>query len=390
MTPADYGQRLERTRARMREAGIDGLLVSNEYNRRYLTGFPAHDGDISETSGWALVTERSLALISSSGALSGLEGEVAASGADVVRTDTVPLQQRVAERARAEGVRRLGFEEEWLSYYRYARVAAALDGSGVALVPTENIVEMVRARKDAPEIATMRRAADIANAAFARLMDEIHLGMTERQVAALLERLIVDLGAEGPSFATIVACGPGGETPHAMPRDRELRAGEPLLIDFGCRVDGYCSDLTRTVCIGEPSEKLVEIYGVVRAAQDAAMRALGAGERRGRDVDAAARRTIADAGYGDYFIHALGHGLGLAVHELPMFGWLRVQTPEADAELRAIERIETGNVVTNEPGIYLPGWGGVRLEDSLLITDAGGESLTERNPEHILTLPERR
>src|SRR5262249_5327372 len=153
-----------------------------------------------------------------------------------------------------------------------------------------------------------------------------------------------------PSFPTIVAAGPGAAQPHAVPTDREVQPGEPLLIDFGCRVDGYCSDITRTICIGEPDPKLVELYGIVYAAQDAALAKLQAGVRRAREVDAAAREVIANAGYGDKFIHSLGHGVGLAVHEMPVLSRLRIATPEADAELTKLEQLDDGSVVSNEPG----------------------------------------
>src|SRR5579885_1577805 len=148
----------------------------------------------------------------------------------------------------------------------------------------------------------MRRAADVADEAFTRLTQKIRRGMSERQIAAMLEDLFVELGASGPSFPTIVAAGPGAAQPHAVPTDRPVQAGEPLLIDFGCRVDGYCSDITRTICIGEPDPKLVELYGIVYASQEAALAKLQAGTRRGREVDAAAREVITNAGYGANFI----------------------------------------------------------------------------------------
>ncbi|HLY30066.1 MAG TPA: M24 family metallopeptidase, partial [Ktedonobacterales bacterium] len=234
------------------------------------------------------------------------------------------------------------------------------------------------------EIAVIRRAAELANQAFARLVAGLRPGMTERQIAATLERHMIDLGADEPGFDTIVACGPGGALPHWSPSDREARVGEPILIDFGCRVSGYCSDLTRTICLGEPDAKLREVYALVRAAQDAGLAALKAGVRRGRDVDAAARKVFDDAGHGKEFIHSLGHGVGLAVHELPSLGWLRVQTPERDAELAKVEQIETNAIVTNEPGLYFAGWGAVRLEDMILVEESDAVTLTDRNPEQIL------
>ncbi|HEX6121979.1 MAG TPA: aminopeptidase P family protein, partial [Ktedonobacterales bacterium] len=316
----------------------------------------------------------------------GVESEFQPSGVQVLLTDETLPYEVVAKVAREEGLKRLGFEKDWISFDRYERVRKALP-EGCELLPSEDLIKHVRARKDAAELATMRRAAQIADQAFTALLGRITVGMTEREIAARLDQLMKDYGAEGPSFPTIVACGPGGAQPHAVPTDRPVRAGEPLLIDFGCRYDGYCSDATRTFCIGEPDPKLVELYAIVRRAQDAAVAALEAGVRRGRDVDAAARQVIDDAGYKEQFMHSLGHGVGLAVHELPVFSRLRINTPDLDAELARIEQIGDHTVVTNEPGIYLAGWGGVRLEDMLLITADGVEVLTERNPEQIVRIP---
>lgn len=386
MGHADYAARLAMTRQRIEKAGLDGLLVVSQYNRRYLTGFTPADHDVTESAGLALVTRGGLALVTSTFALNGIEDEVKPSGATVMLTDGEFSWDVVARALRDEGgVKRLGFEKDWISYDRYSRFHDALS-EVTELVPTDDVIEQVRATKDDAEIAAMRRAADVANRAFAALLATLRVGMTERQIAATLERLMIDLGAEGPSFPTIVGGGPGGALPHWVPSDRPVQAGEPLLIDFGCRVDGYCSDLTRTVCIGEPDAKLVEIYGVVRAAQDAAFEALRSGVRRGRDVDAAARKVIEDAGYGKEFMHSLGHGVGLAVHELPAARRVRVSTPEIEAEMAVLERIEPNSVLTNEPGIYITGWGGVRLEDMIFVGADGVDVLTDRNPERIVTV----
>lgn len=389
MTDADYGRRLARTREAIAQAGLDGLLIASQYNRRYLTGFTAHDGDITESSGWVLVTPSTFGLVAGTFQLSGVEDEIVPSGVQVLSTDKALPWSVVADAVKADGVRRLGFEKDWLSYDRYARVRDALNqtvGADAELLPADDLVVMVRAIKDAAEIATMRRAADVADDAFEQLLTEIKVGMTEREIASLLEQHMVELGASGVSFPTIVACGPGGAQPHAVPTDRPVRAGEPLLIDFGCRVDGYCSDTTRTFCIGEPDPKLVELYNIVRRAQDAGFQALADGVRRGRDVDAAARAVIEEAGYGEQYFHSLGHGVGLAIHELPVTAKLRIQTPEADAEMAKREQLEPNSVITNEPGIYIPGWGGVRLEDMVLVGDDGYEIMSTRNPEHVRSI----
>jgi Xaa-Pro aminopeptidase len=386
MGNADYAARLAKTRSRIAAAGLDGLMVVSQYNRRYLTGFTPTDHDVTESAGLALVTLGALTLVTSTFALNGIEDEVKPSGATVLLTDNDLPWNAVAGALRDEGgVKRLGFEQDWISYERYARFREAF-GDVIELVPSDDLIEEVRATKDSAEIDAMRRAADVANRAFADLLNEIQVGMTERQIAASLERRMIDLGAEGPSFPTIVGGGPGGALPHWVPSDRPVQAHEPLLIDFGCRVDGYCSDLTRTICIGEPDAKLVEIYGIVRAAQDAALEAVVSGARRGRDVDAAARAVIEQAGYGKEFMHSLGHGVGLAVHEMPVASRVRVSTPEVEARLAGAERIEANSVITNEPGIYIAGWGGVRLEDMIFVGADGVEVLTDRNPEQIVTL----
>ena len=386
MDHADYTSRLSRTRQSIAAAGLDGLLIASQYNRRYLTGFTATDHDITESAGLALVTRGTFGLLTSTFALNGVEDEITPSGVSALMTDNDTLANVLARALRDEGdVKRLGFEKDWLSYATYQRLHKAL-GEVVELVPTDDLVELVRARKDPAELATIRRAADIANRAFAMLLGEIRVGMTERQIAATLERHMIELGAAEPSFPTIVAGGPGGAQPHWVPSDRPTQAGEPLLIDFGCRVDGYCSDLTRTIVIGEPDAKLREIYDIVRRAQDAALEALQAGGRSGLAMDAAARKVISDAGYGKEFMHSLGHGVGLAVHELPVASRVRVSTPEAQAEMARIERFEPGAVVTNEPGIYITGWGGVRLEDMIFIGEDGVEVPTDRNPAQIVSI----
>jgi Xaa-Pro aminopeptidase len=386
MPTAAYEARLARARAILRDAGVDGLLVVSQYNRRYLTGFAHADGDFTESAGSVLVTPDLLALVTGTFFLSGLEHEVEPSGAEVLLADVQPVPRVLAEAIARQGIRRLGFEKEWMSYARYEQLRNAV-AAEVELVPCDDLIERVRIPKDSTELAIMRRAADIANSAFAQLVTELRPGMTERQIAFRLEELMLLRGASGPSFPTIVAGGPGGALPHAVPTEREIRTGEPLLIDFGCKVDGYCSDLTRTICLGEPEPRLAEIYAVVRAAQDAGEQALRDGARRGREVDIAARKVIAEAGYGDQFIHSLGHGVGLAIHELPALASPRGDDPQRDAELAKVEQLPAGAVVTVEPGIYLPGWGGVRLEDMAHVTEAGMELLTDRNPERILTVP---
>lgn len=385
VTDANYGKRVTETRAAMQAAGLDGLLVANQYNRRFLTGFSPTDGDITESSGMALVTADHLYLITGTFSLISLEHEIEPSGVEVLLTDTQPEYRVIADAIERLGLKRVGFEQDWLSFSRYERIRQALT-TPTELVASEDLASGARVSKDAAEAATMRRAAVIADEAFAQLTRELRVGMTERQIAGRLEALMREGGASEPSFPTIVAGGPGGALPHAVPSDRPVREGEPLLIDFGCRYEGYCSDLTRTICLGQPDPKLVEVYAIVRAAQDAGEQALQQGVRRGRDVDAAARAVIVAAGYGKEFMHSLGHGVGMAVHELPYMATPRSNEPAVLARMELTERIVPGAVVTIEPGIYIAGWGGVRLEDIALIGEQGIELLAGRNPEQILSV----
>lgn len=385
----NYARRLAQTRVRLESEQLDGLLVANHHNRRYLTGFPTEDHDIVETAGWALVTPKRLALVTTTFAIIGLEATVTPSRAEVLRFDTRSAWEIVAETAAEDGVQRLGFEASYFSYERYDRLRTALrrrsrrGGPRVEMVPAKSVIEHVRALKDPAEVAAIRKAGAIAEEAFERLVPTLRPGMTEREIARRLETLMVDQGALGPSFPTIVAAGQNAAQPHAVAGDRQVRAGEPLLIDFGAYADGYCSDFTRTITLGEPEPRLVDLYAIVREAQSAAERALAEGVRRGRDVDHAAREVIEKAGYGDHYLHGTGHGVGMAVHELPSLTRARPDRGLTSADLAKIEHLEPGHVVTVEPGIYLEDWGGVRLEDMLLITESGATVLNERNPERV-------
>ncbi|PWT77108.1 MAG: hypothetical protein C5B60_03220 [Chloroflexi bacterium] len=383
---ASYAARLSELRALMKKANLDAYLAASQYNRRYLTGFTPTDDDITESSGLVLVTSQSCSLVTATFFLSSLEHEIIPSGAQVLLTDELSGADHIAGVLKSEDVKRIGFERDWFSVSRYQRVSKAADPA-VEWVPTDDLVQLVRARKDELEIAKIREAADLANRAFAQLITELHLGMSERQIAVRLDSIMLALGASEPSFKTIVAAGPGGALPHAVPSDREVLVGEPLLIDFGCRLGGYCSDLTRTLCIGTPDPRLVEIYAGVRAAQDAAHKSIQQGIRRGSEIDAAAWQVLLDSGHISRPMHGLGHGVGLAVHELPAVATWRQADPEMADAITAYETIGAGAVITIEPGVYIPGWGGVRLEDMVLVRENDGEILTDRNPEQILSIP---
>lgn len=262
--------------------------------------------------------------------------------------------------------RRIGFEEAHLPFANYR----ALVDAGVEPVPTSGLVESLRAVKDAPEIEIMRRASALSDEIFGALAEERFSGCTEQELVWWIERSFREAGAEGVSFPAIVAAGETATSPHAVPGDRPIEEGVLVVVDAGCVLDGYCSDCTRTFAVGEIPERLSEIYALCLEAQLAGLEAVAPGVH-GKDADAAARSLIVDAGLGEAFGHGLGHGVGIQIHEAPT---LRIESADV---------LEPGNVVSVEPGIYLPGEGGVRIEDLVLVTEDGGERLTQFSKELI-------
>jgi Xaa-Pro aminopeptidase len=261
---------------------------------------------------------------------------------------------------------RIGFEAEALTCARYETLAAG----GLELVPRRGLVEQLREVKDSAELAAVRRSAAILSEAFARLAEEPFVGRSERELVWRMAELMHEGGADDAAFSTVVGAGPTGASPHAVPGDRRIEAGEAVVVDAGCRVNGYCSDCTRTFATGPLPAQLDEAYAVVLRAQLASLEAvLPAAD--GKAVDRIARSIIEDAGFGDHFGHGLGHGVGLEVHEAP---WLN---PELESAL-AID-----NVVTVEPGVYLPGLGGIRIEDLVIVTEDGPEVLTSFTKELV-------
>jgi len=255
--------------------------------------------------------------------------------------------------------RRIQFEEQHLPHALYR----ALVEAGVDAVPSAGLVEGLRAVKDTEEIAIMRRASALSDEVFAALANERFSGRSEKELAWWIERNFRERGAEGVSFEAVVAAGATAETPHAMPGDDPIEPGVLVTIDAGCRVDGYASDCTRTFATGDLPDELARAYEVCLSAELAGLEAIGPGVS-GRDADRGARAVIEEAGWGEQFGHGLGHGIGLDVHEAPSL------RPEST------DTLEAGNLVSCEPGIYLPDVGGVRIEDMVLVTDDGCESLT--------------
>ena len=347
--------RLARLRELMAEKNLDGMLVTQPENRRYLSGFTGSAGVLIVTAGrQAIATDsryyEQVRLQCPDWELMEVGYDFEGKMLDVLRGLEL-------------GGRPVGFEASHVSVDQLHGWERALKGH-VALVNTTHLVEGLRMSKDEGELQAIRRAIVLADKALAHIYDWMQPGMTERQVAWELESTMRTHGATTLPFEVIVASGPNGALPHARPGDRVIQAGEPIVMDLGCVVDGYCSDVTRTVCLGEPKDdRYLEVWNLVLKAQETAEAGVKAGIT-GVDGDQLARDVIAGAGYGEYFGHRLGHGVGLAIHEAP------------DLSFAHPGEIPAGAVVTVEPGIYLPGWGGVRIEDMVVVREGGVEVLT--------------
>ncbi len=320
------------------------LLVSNLVNIRYLVGF--------DSSNAALVVEPERVRLFSDFRYAEVGRSV--EGVEFVETKR-SLYAALGEML--EG--RHGFEADDLTYGKWETLSAG----GLELVPRRGLVEVLRAVKDEAELEAVRRAAALTSQAYARFAEEPFVGRTERDLAWRLDELFHELGAVAPAFETIVAAGPNSARPHSRPSDRKVEAGETVVVDSGAKLGGYCSDCTRTFATGSLPERLQEAYAVCLEAQLAGLEAVRVGAT-GVEADGAARRVIEDAGFGEAFGHGLGHGVGLDVHEAP-----RLARESTDT-------LVAGNVVTVEPGIYLEGLGGIRIEDLVIVGEDGPEVLT--------------
>jgi Xaa-Pro aminopeptidase len=338
------------------ERSLDCLLVTDLVNVRYLTGFTG-------TNGACLVSAEERIFFTDFRYVERARAEV--SGFDLAEVGREMIGD-VAGRLRG----RTGFDDAHVSVRIHRRLEEK--ASGVELVAAGGLVEQLREVKDEDELRAMRAAAAIADAAYERLREQGLVGRTEREVARSMVRHMEELGAEGPSFPPIVAAGAQGALPHGEPRDAEIPAGTLVVVDAGARVDGYCSDCTRTFATGPLDDGALEVYELVRRAQAEALAAARAGAER-REVDGVARRIIEEAGHGEHFGHGLGHGVGLDIHEDPRL------TRAAEGTLRA------GNTVTIEPGVYLPGSFGVRIEDLVAIGADGAEVMTPF-PKELVTV----
>lgn len=345
--------------------GLDAFLISQPESRRYLSGFTGHDHPPMDSAGFLLITESRALLLTDGRTFEQAVQET--TGYEVVCIEN-RLPDSLAQLLPGMKLARIAFEGNHLPYRRYEEVKGVLDPNST-LVPTYDLVDGLRAVKETRELEAIEEAVVLADATFAHLLGIIEPGLTERQLAWEIEAFLRTHGSEGVSFDPIVASGPNSSKPHHLPSDRPVQAGEPIILDFGGRVRGYCSDMTRTVILGKADEQFKKLYRVVLEAQTRAEKRIRAG-MTGIKADSLARKVIEEAGYGEHFVHSTGHGVGLAIHESP---YLR----------RTAENIlEDGMVFSVEPGIYIPGWGGIRIED--LVTLQGGKPVVlTRSPKQL-------
>lgn len=358
----DTAGRRDRLRNQLRDhsgadAQVAAFVVSDLVNVRYLTGFTGSNAavliDVSDPAGDRIATDGRYLT------------QVAAQVPDVEPVIERACVPALVAHARTAGAARIGFEADAETVAGHRALTASIEDSGVELVGLASVVQGLRAVKDAGEIALLRAACAIGDAALARIIADgvLRAGTTEREAARALEFEMYRLGADGIAFETIVAAGPHSAIPHHRPTHTALADGDLVKIDFGAVVGGYHSDMTRTFVLHRAADWQRDIYDLVATAQAAGRTALAPGMEL-RDVDAAARAVIDDAGHGDHYVHGLGHGVGLEIHEAPGIGKLSTGT------------LPCGAAVTVEPGVYLPGWGGVRIEDTLVVTQGDPELLT--------------
>jgi Xaa-Pro aminopeptidase len=343
-------KRLSRVHEILEQKGLHACILRGMDNIFYLTGFRGSEGT-------AVVTRGDVVLMTDSRYTTYARETVR----DCTVIETKGKDQGLPEVFRRYGIGRAGFDSYYTAYQVYHLWKSVLPE--VEFVPLENDIEAIRRCKEPDEILAIRKAITIATDAFAAIVEKIAAGRTEKEIAVELDYTMLRLGADRPSFDTIVASGPRAALPHGQPTDRVLQPGEAVIIDYGCQADGYCSDETVTLSVGKPDGQIREICDIVREALQKGGQAVKSGLPV-RELDMIVRGSIEDRGYGDYFRHGTGHGVGVAVHEAPAV------TAKTDGLL------EENMVITIEPGIYLPNVGGVRLENMLLVTERGGEALT--------------
>jgi len=349
--------KLDRLREGIKAQGLDGLIITKPTNRYYLSGFTG-------TNAYLLLTAERNFLLTDFRYIE--QAKQQAPDFEVVEYQ-LPLTKTLASLCSANGLTAIGLEKETVTLSVYDEFTAQLPG--IRFMPIADPVEPLRRVKLPEELEKIRKAAEITDKAFLHILDFAQPGMTEKELAFELEFFMRRLGAERNAFDFIVASGERGALPHGVASGKVLKKGEMVTLDIGCVYQGYHSDMTRTIFLGPPDSKQQEIYNLVLRAQEAVLQAIQPG-MTGSQADAIAREIISQAGYGDYFGHGLGHAVGLEIHEGPRLA-------PHDSSI-----LESGMVVTVEPGIYLPGWGGVRIEDLIIITPDGCEIIS-KSPKQI-------
>ena len=340
--------RLQKLRQRLAEQEIEAIFISQPENRYYLSGF---DG----SAGFLLITPQDTILATDFRYIEQAKRQAPGYKIFQITNDMADWFPRLVA---GLSLQKLGFEARHITFMMYRQLNDILGKlqPPLKLVPLDGLVESLRVVKEPEEIEFITRAAEISDNAFKYIDDMIHIGMSEKEVAWEIERFMRENGSQTLPFDIIVASGPNSALPHARPSQRTIQTGEPVLIDIGAKCGGYSSDLSRTICLGTPDDTFKKVYDIVLGAQLTVTAIMKEG-MTGEQVDSLARTVIEQAGYGEAFGHGLGHGVGLAAHESPHLG-------PGSAEL-----ITSGMVFTNEPGIYLPGWGGVRIEDLVMMED---------------------
>lgn len=351
--------RVTKLQAVLKEEHLDAILVTSQYNLRYVSHFTG-------TTGLAVITQDEAFFMTDFRYTQ--QAAEQAQGFEIIR-NVGPVFLEVKKIAEQKGINTLGFEDAYMSFRSYEELEGLVDCD---LVPASGVIEELREIKEESELALIKKACEIADAGFRYILDYIKPGVSEIEIANKLDFHMRELGATGVSFDTIVASGFRSAMPHGVASHKRIERGDFVTLDFGCYYEGYVSDMTRTVSVGEPDAKLKEIYQVVLDAQLRVNAQARAG-MTGVDVDRIARDYITEKGYGEYFGHSNGHGIGLEIHEGP------------NTSQRATKVLVPGNVITNEPGIYLDGLGGVRIEDDLIITANGNEIITH-SPKELLIL----
>ncbi|MBI4725989.1 aminopeptidase P family protein [candidate division TA06 bacterium] len=355
-----HRQRINGIRKALAAQKADGIIITSLINIRYLTGYTG-------SSGLLWISKRQAVFFTDFRYQEQVKREVKGARSVIIKKG---IWEELFLNSDFKKAKRIGFEKNDLKYHQYESLQKELKNK--KLLPLAGLPEELRKIKDPDEIKKIARAAAIADRAFSRIVKIVKPGMTELEVSYKLESIMKTLGASGPSFDIIVGSGPNSALPHAQPSERKIRKGDFIVFDFGAVYRGYHSDMTRTVCVGQPSPRHLMVYNTVLKSQLAGLKALKAGIK-GQEADGAARSVIDSAGYAKYFGHGLGHGVGLEVHEAPGVG------------SKSANLLPANSVVTVEPGVYLPGWGGVRIEDLAAVT-AKGCRILSKSPKELIVI----